>query len=379
MNENGSTTSEELKSLYHEAARRVHPDKAVTEAERGERERLMVEVNLAYEAGDEEALRRILAETDAEPEPVSTDAAGEPVSPSPISESPIFQSPIFQSPIFQSWSQPEPPAAVRIPHLGHLFLLAVIAAIGFLFATVLMMAALRFHAFGVRSVSQAALEVHYILGEEAAIYLFTLALSLVIFPLFWEKSLFAGLQWNGATALHLRGRLFGAAGLCFVLALVNGILLPGPENTPIDKIFRTPGAAWLLFGFGVTVAPFFEEMIFRGFLLPALCTACDWVGEQVTGRRPRLLFDNGHPRWSLRARVIASVLTSIPFALMHGEQTGHALGPFVLLFGVSLVLCWTRLSTRSLAASTLVHASYNFLLFSLMLLGTGGFQHLDKM
>jgi hypothetical protein len=34
---------------------------------------------------------------------------------------------------------------------------------------------------------------------------------------------------------------------------------------------------------------------------------------------------------------------------------------------------------RSLAASVLVHASYNFLLFSLMLLGTSGFQHLDKM
>ena len=37
------------------------------------------------------------------------------------------------------------------------------------------------------------------------------------------------------------------------------------------------------------------------------------------------------------------------------------------------------METRSLAASVLVHASYNFLLFSLMLLGTSGFRHLDKM
>jgi membrane protease YdiL (CAAX protease family) len=42
-------------------------------------------------------------------------------------------------------------------------------------------------------------------------------------------------------------------------------------------------------------------------------------------------------------------------------------------------LCWARLATRSLAASVLVHASYNFLLFSLMLLGTSGFKHLDRM
>jgi membrane protease YdiL (CAAX protease family) len=49
------------------------------------------------------------------------------------------------------------------------------------------------------------------------------------------------------------------------------------------------------------------------------------------------------------------------------------------LIAVSLVLCWVRINTRSLAASVLVHASYNFMIFSLMLIGTGGFQHLDKM
>jgi membrane protease YdiL (CAAX protease family) len=38
-----------------------------------------------------------------------------------------------------------------------------------------------------------------------------------------------------------------------------------------------------------------------------------------------------------------------------------------------------RLITRSLAASTLVHACYNFTIFFLMLVGTGGFRHLDKM
>jgi membrane protease YdiL (CAAX protease family) len=76
---------------------------------------------------------------------------------------------------------------------------------------------------------------------------------------------------------------------------------------------------------------------------------------------------------------IASILTSIPFALMHAEQTGYSLGPFLLLVCVSMVLCWARLSTRSLAASVFVHASYNGLLFSFMLLGTEGFRHLDKM
>jgi membrane protease YdiL (CAAX protease family) len=49
------------------------------------------------------------------------------------------------------------------------------------------------------------------------------------------------------------------------------------------------------------------------------------------------------------------------------------------VFAVSLVLCAVRLVTRSLAASTLVHACYNFLIFSTMFVGTGGFRHFDKM
>jgi hypothetical protein len=64
---------------------------------------------------------------------------------------------------------------------------------------------------------------------------------------------------------------------------------------------------------------------------------------------------------------------------MHADQTAHAAGPFVLLICVSLILCLVRLATRSLAACVVVHASYNFLLFSLMLVSTDGFRHLDKM
>jgi uncharacterized protein len=77
--------------------------------------------------------------------------------------------------------------------------------------------------------------------------------------------------------------------------------------------------------------------------------------------------------------IVGSMMVSIPFALMHGEQTSYSMGPFLLLICISMVLGWVRLSLRSLAASVVVHSSYNLLLFSLMFLGTGGFQHLDRM
>jgi hypothetical protein len=242
-----------------------------------------------------------------------------------------------------------------------------------------MLIALHFHLFGAANLTEVATNVHYILGFEAILYLVAFSLGLVIFPLFWNQSFFAGIQWRGATALHLGWRLPAIALGCFALAALDQALLPGPANAPIEDIFRSPGAAWLMFGFGVAFAPFFEEMAFRGFLLPALATAWDWAIEKSTGKPARPLDANGHPQWSIFAMVIASIATTLPFALMHAEQQGHSLGPFILLIVVSLILCAVRIVTRSLAASTLVHACYNFLLFFLMLVSTGGFRHLEKL
>jgi membrane protease YdiL (CAAX protease family) len=340
-----------------------------------------------------------------------------------------------QSPLLAHYERPHLPAPQRIPNFGHLLIFTALAVAGYLCSGLVVLGALHFHLFGLTTLKQAATEIHYTLGSQAAWYIVTLGLCGVIFPLLWQRSFLQGLDWRPEAAIRLRVRLFAAAMVCFFLAVVDGILIPGPTDTPIDEIFRIPGAAWLLFAFGVTLAPLFEEIAYRGFLLPTLCTAFDWTAEHLTHQPPPFLgsvrepvtsssFDadlNAGPdfyeapypaahtepylvwtawraprrdwlarlrlpagtgdsaRWSVPAMVVGSVLTSVPFALMHGEQTGYSLGPFVLLMCVSLVLCAVRLTTRSLAASVLVHSCYNLLLFSLMLLGTGGFRHLDRM
>jgi DnaJ-domain-containing protein 1 len=56
------TPSPELKRLYREAAKRIHPDLATEAADLERRTRFMAEANHAYEAGDAETLRRILDE-----------------------------------------------------------------------------------------------------------------------------------------------------------------------------------------------------------------------------------------------------------------------------------------------------------------------------
>lgn len=285
-----------------------------------------------------------------------------------------------QPPLFQSFVQPLVSPPVRIPHLGHVSLLALLLGISLICTGLLFALASYLMHIGANALARASVtNVPLMLGSEALLYVITFGLSFFIFPLFWHKRFFDGLQWRGAVALKRFRPLAATALGCAGLAALDGVLMPGPANAPIDKMFSSPGAAWMMFAFGTTLAPFFEEMFFRGFLLPALCTAWDWCVEQIKHVPASPLDGDGHPQWSLSAMVFASVLTSLPFALLHVQQQGHSLGPFLLLIVISLVLCTVRLKTRSLAASTLVHASYNFIIFSVALIGTGGFRHFDKM
>ncbi len=306
-------------------------------------------------------------------DPIPEEGASAPEATPPLTQ------PAPDSMLFESFGTPEPPRAPRIPHLGHFFILVLLLGLGSIAAMAALPLALHFHLFGISNAAQATTDIHYTLLSEVVMYFFAFAGCLLIFPPLWNRGFFNGISWRRQRARRRGLILVGAAFLCFLLAIVNGLLMPGPPDAPIDRVFRVPGAAWLLFGFGVTVAPFFEEIIFRGFLLPALCTACDWLSEKVSGNSPRPLDNEGQPQWSMAAMIAGSILTSLPFAGMHASQTGYSLGPFVLLLAVSLVLCWVRLGARSLAASVVVHACYNFMLFSLMLLGSGGFKHLEKM
>ena len=278
---------------------------------------------------------------------------------------------------FQSYAQLLPP--LRIPNIFDVALMLLLLAFGWLLSGGIAAAALHYHLFGVANAAQAANDIHYMLGSQVLWYLLALVLWMMFFPHLWDKNLFAAIEWRATAALRLRWQLIGAACACFALAMVDAIVMPGPKEAPIDQVFRMPGGAWAFFLFGVTLGPFIEEIIFRGFLLPALCTAWDWSTERLQHRPAPWPDEEGKIKWSMPAMIAGSVATSIPFALMHGYQTSYSLGTFVLLVCVSLALCWVRLSTRSVAAGNLVHACYNLLLFAIMLWGTGGFRHMDKM
>jgi len=54
-------SSPEMKRLYREVAKRVHPDLTSDRADRAKRQQLMAEANEAYERGDESRLRKLFA------------------------------------------------------------------------------------------------------------------------------------------------------------------------------------------------------------------------------------------------------------------------------------------------------------------------------
>jgi hypothetical protein len=68
--------SEDLKRLYREIAKRVHPDLATDDAERAKRNQVMADVNRAYANGDEARLRAILDEWETSPDAVTGDGVG---------------------------------------------------------------------------------------------------------------------------------------------------------------------------------------------------------------------------------------------------------------------------------------------------------------
>jgi hypothetical protein len=272
-----------------------------------------------------------------------------------------------------------PPIAVpvrRIPHLGHAALLCLLYLAGLACAVIAIVVVMYLHLFGVSTDADARHSIVVALGSTAINYAVTLGAGALVFSILWRQGILTALQWNASAARRLWWRLLVVAAASFGLNLLLSRILHFPAKTPMSDLLTTPQAWWAMFAFGITLGPFAEEIIFRGFLLPAFSTAWDWTGEKLAHRPPRPLGPNAHPSWSLAAMIFGSLAATFLFALAHAAQNGWAWGPLLAVSVGSFILCAVRLATRSLAASTITHAAYNFTLFVVTLIRTHGFQNL---
>ena len=290
----------------------------------------------------------------------------------------------------------------RVPHIGHALLFFSIAGLLLLVSQAFLIVPKLPHGASLDAITR--LHPMLLLGTEAGTYLLTLGIAWFVFPLFWSRSFLAGIDWNGSMAFRHLFKLIPLG--IFTGWAVQGFssLISMPKTVPMDDFFRSTTDVWIVTVFGTLLAPLFEEISFRGFLLPAFTIAFDWIGPtlrylfrfslcRLRGERPPEHFvtfrearsagltpDTGNLAFrSLPAIVFASLVTSALFGLMHAQQLGYTWTAVLMLAGVSLVLTVVRVRMRSLACSTIVHGSYNLSVFLVLFIATGGYRHLDRM
>ena len=167
-----------------------------------------------------------------------------------------------------------------------------------------------------------------------------------------QEDFWSAVKWNWLPFAEMLTFAFGGVVLALVTQVI-GHFLPIPKELPMDKYFIQPVFIYLMMAFGLLVAPFAEELFFRGLLFPV---AVRYLG---------LAF--------------GTTVTAFLFALIHQGQLAHAWAPLTLLFLVGFVLTSIRAATKSVAASWITHFSYNATLFALLIYATSGLKHLDRM
>ncbi len=200
---------------------------------------------------------------------------------------------------------------------------------------------------------QMATNAFFIIPTQFVSYIIVVGFMAFLAAVRHNQSLGQAVHWNapvGKLALSALGA--GAAlGMCSDVA---STLLERwtPKSLPIEHFFTGPASGYLLAAFGVLVAPLVEELFFRGFLYPAVAR---WTGS------------------------FASILiTAAAFASLHGAQLAYSWAPLLVLFGVGVVLTAIRARTGSVATCVLIHMGYNFLLFVILFISTGGFHHMER-
>ena len=279
---------------------------------------------------------------------------------------------ILQPPMDNTPNEAPEDPPTRIPNLGHALLFLSLAG------TLLILTQLIFLPLTHTPLSapKSAIPPKLLIASEAVTYLATIVISWFLFPLFWKRPFPDGIQANFDAVRRNAFKLIPIGVVLSLLVQAASSLATMPKSIPMDDFFRTRSDVWLITLFGTLLAPLFEEIGFRGFLLPAFAIAYDWI---VLPRTPaaRDLWNSSN-KISIPALVFSSVLTSILFAALHGQQVAFNWVVLVLLFCVSLVLSIVRLRLRSVLASTLIHASYNFTIFLSAFIATDGYRHLDK-
>jgi membrane protease YdiL (CAAX protease family) len=152
---------------------------------------------------------------------------------------------------------------------------------------------------------------------------------------FW-RSLGWTSEFRGALWCVIAGPVM-AIGLAALAAVLHARGESMIQNLVTDRLSRVVVMLFVSF-FG----PLFEELIFRGFLLPLLA--------RTVGKWPAIF------------------LTAVPFALLHGTTVRWSWQAMLVIGLAGVAFGFARVKTGSTTAAAIVHVGYNSTLFALFLI-----------
>jgi len=182
---------------------------------------------------------------------------------------------------------------------------------------------------------------YFAVAAQAVYYGPVLAYIYFLVVVRYRLPFWAGIRWRNPTGRQ--ALLFFLEGFILGVALQFApTLLPDQESFPLERLLSSTEAALAVGLFAVLVAPFMEELIFRGVLFA--------------------IFEKQAGLW------LATVATAVLFAALHVPEYWGAWNHVLLILVVGVVFSLARAVTGSLAPSVILHLAYNlFLVIALFL------------
>jgi len=197
-----------------------------------------------------------------------------------------------------------------------------------------------------------ATDPFFLLALQTVFYGLMLAYTYVLVALSHAQPFWQMLRWRRMTAGKTLACLVGGALLTVAIALLPPVL-PDANQFPLENLFNSRAAAFAIGAFAVLVAPFMEEMIFRGILFG--------IFESQVGIR------------------FAILMTAILFGGLHVPEYWGAWNHMFLIFLVGLVFSLARGRSGSLAPSVFLHVGYNGSMMIALFLSTQHFRNLNPL
>jgi len=190
----------------------------------------------------------------------------------------------------------------------------------------------------------------FLLALQTVFYGLMLAYIYILVAVGHVQGFWVMLRWRRITAGTTLVCLAGGALLTVAIALLPPIL-PDASQFPLENLFSSRASAYAIGAFAILVAPFMEELIFRGILFG--------IFESQVGLR------------------FAILTTAILFGGLHVPEYWGAWNHMLLIFFVGLVFSLARGRSGSLAPSVFLHVGYNASMMIALFVSTQHFRNLN--